>query len=371
MRPVEIIQSADKWRDCLAHIATCDRFAVDLESNGLYAYREQICLLQISTDYRDFVIDPLAPLEWQPLGDLLADPSREKVFHACEYDLILLKRQHDFNVNNLFDTMWAARILGYERIGLASMLESLYGLQISKANQRANWCQRPLRPDQLAYAQGDTHYLMRLRDDLALRLEEEGHDVEAAEIFAEQIQVRLPDTTFDPDDFWSINGIQSLTPRQRAILRELNITRDAEARQRNLPPFKVLGNRALLAVAQAAPNNPTALRAVPGLSATLAQRYGTRLLEAVRAGNQAPLPKRTLPPRRPQAILTRYERLQTWRKEKAEARGVSSDVIISREAMWALAEGKPANSAELAALNALGPWRLATYGPELLALLRP
>jgi len=34
--------------------------AVDTESNSLFAYQEQVCLIQFSTAQEDFLIDPLA-----------------------------------------------------------------------------------------------------------------------------------------------------------------------------------------------------------------------------------------------------------------------------------------------------------------------
>lgn len=370
MPPVHTIQSAEAWQECLRHLQQVDRIALDLESNGLFAYREQICLVQISTDVHDFIVDPFVDLDWEPFGRLIADPAVEKVLHASEYDLILLKRRHNWDLHNLFDTMWAARILGYDRIGLASMLEALYGIHLSKTHQRADWSQRPLKPSQLAYAQADTHHLLPMRDDLALRLEEEGCAEEAAEIFAEQARVRLPDVDFDAEDFWSINGALQLTPRGRAILRELHILRDREARRRNVPPFKVLSNQALLSVAEAAPTTPDGLRGLRGLSASVVGRYGAALLQAVAQGVQAPIPRRPRAERPADAVLRRYERLQNWRKERATQRGVASDVILSREAMWELARLNPRSTAELLDRNILGPWRAAAYGAEILHLLQ-
>ena len=85
---------------------------------------------------------------------------KRQVFHAAEYDLILLRRDYDWHLHNLFDTMWAARILGYKQFGLAGMLEGAFGLRLSKRFQKANWCHRPLSAGELAYAQKDTHYLL-------------------------------------------------------------------------------------------------------------------------------------------------------------------------------------------------------------------
>lgn len=364
------VDNAQAWQQCLADLQRVDRFALDLESNGLFVYREAVCLIQISTLTADYIIDPLAGLDLAPFGVLVGDPAIEKVLHASEYDLILLERTYGWALRNLYDTMWAARILGYDRIGLANMLESLYGMTISKKHQRANWCHRPLTVDELTYAQTDTHYLLRMRDDLAARLATGGHTLEAAEIFAEAEQVNLPQVAFSEDSFWSINGVQDLTPQQRAILRELNIARDKIAQDLNRPPFKVMGNQALLDLTQQAPRNSGTLFRMKGLNNGLVRRHGDALLAAIARGQQATPPR---PPRRervPDDVMARYDKLHNWRKERAAARGVASDVILTRNVLWAIARANPQNVAQLAQIPFMGAWRLAHYGPEILAALR-
>jgi ribonuclease D len=96
--------------------------AVDTESNSLYAYRERVCLVQISTPQTDYLVDPLAIDDLSPLALLFADPMRQKIFHAAEYDVICLKRDYSFEFSNIFDTMIAARILAEPQVGLGSLL---------------------------------------------------------------------------------------------------------------------------------------------------------------------------------------------------------------------------------------------------------
>ena len=80
---------------------------------GLHAYREQVCLIQISDGQNDYLIDPLAIKDLAPLGPIFADPAIEKVFHACEYDILCLKRDFGFQFANIFDTMIASRIFRF------------------------------------------------------------------------------------------------------------------------------------------------------------------------------------------------------------------------------------------------------------------
>ncbi len=94
-----------------------------------------------------------------------------------------------------------------------------------------------------------------------------------------------------------------------------------------------------------------------------------KLLQALRRG-QAAGPLR--PPhteREPDSVRERYELLHQWRKRRAQARGVESDVIVPRDALWELARRNPASNEALATIEHLGPWRRAAYGAEILALL--
>lgn len=362
-----LVDNAETWNSCLEHLRGADRFALDIESNSLYVYLERVCLLQLSVGEVDYIVDPLAEFSLEGLESVLADPAKEKILHASEYDLILLKREFGWNVTNLFDTMWAARILGYSNMGLAYFLEALYGVKLSKRYQKADWGARPLTAGQLEYAQNDTHYLIRLRDALEEELETKGLAGEAREIFAGLCHVQLPDRSFNPEGFWSIRGARELSPRSLAILKELHLLRDAEAKQRNLPPFKVLGNTALVLLAETAPANRKDLLNVRGISPRTPERVQTKLLKAIAAGQQAPPPgKPARKPRSSPEVAERYERLHTWRKQRAQNRGVESDVIVSREALWSIAHSNPLTLGELGKNAALGPHRLHLYGEEIL-----
>jgi len=370
LAPCEYIDTQAAWDRCIELFLVEPAVAIDLEANSLFAYREQVCLLQFSTAAGDYIVDPLAGLDLSRLGDLLANPKVEKIFHASEYDMILLKRDHDWHICNLFDTMWAARILGYKNMGLAWFLREFYGVEVSKKYQKANWAARPLSPDLLAYAQTDTHYLLRLRDDFVVRLEEAGCMDEAREIFAHQAEVRLPEQGFDPDGFWALRGARDLSPEQMAILKGLYFFRDDEARRRNQPAFKVLNNEALVAMAKAVPQTAEELAAIRGIGPRNLDRYGSQLLRVIRKARQeAPPPRPARKPRQDPGVLERFERLSQWRKERAVARGVESDVIISRETMWSIARDNPNSLDDLSRINGIGPQRLNLHGEDILGEL--
>ncbi len=368
--PYKIVTTSHEWEKCLANLQAETQIMIDLEANSMFAYRESICLIQISIPGQDYIIDPTLGINLSGLGSIITDPVVEKVLHAGEYDMFLLKRQYGWQLNNLFDTMWAARILGYEKYGLANLLHTMYGLELDKKYQRSDWCKRPLLPAQLVYARLDTHYLLQLRNDLAQELTNAGRMKEALETFEHQTLVEPKDLRFTPHDFWNIKGVSKLNPRQKAIIRELDIFRDYHAKRKDQPPYKIIGNRALVEIARQSPTTMKQLRKVDGVSGSYIQRYGHGLLTAVDNGKKAPIPTRPKQERSSRQECKRYEALRQWRKERADVRGVESDVIISKDAMHDLAAANPQNNDDLRKIYSLGNWHRQTYGVEILDTLR-
>ncbi|MEP7285470.1 MAG: HRDC domain-containing protein [Chloroflexota bacterium] len=366
----QIINTQSGLRKLALHLKRESCFAVDTESNSLYAYHERVCLIQISTLTQDWLIDPLALDTLSPLAPLFADPTIEKVFHAAEYDLMCMKRDFGFEFNNLFDTMLSARVAGLKAFGLGSLLETYFELQVDKRFQRADWSLRPIPLEQLQYAQQDTHYLLSLRDILHNVLCEQNCLVEAREIFALLTEVPPAEHIFDPDGFWRIHAARDCSRRQFALLRELYLLREQLAEQRNRPPFKVLTDEVLTAIALQEPETLKDLGAIPGMSHSQLDRYGQKIMLALQRGQKAPLPTR--PDRNPRldaATQARFDALHEWRKRRAIERGVESDVILSKDAMWALAHNAPQSLDELDTIPGLGPWKREKYGEELIGLI--
>ncbi|HET92283.1 MAG TPA: ribonuclease D [Chloroflexi bacterium] len=365
------VTTPSQWRAALDDLASRSVIAVDTESNSLYAYQEQVCLIQFSTDEANYVVDVLAGLDVSPLGRLFASPDIQKVFHAAEYDVVCLNRDFGFEFANLFDTMWAARILGWSRVGLGSVLRETFNVHTKKRYQRYNWGQRPLDPEALAYASLDTRYLLPLRQLQAEALKREGRWEEALETF-DQVAASEPSfQSFTPDDFWRVKGAHDLAGREQAILRELCIWRDGEARRQDRPHFKIVHDHTLLVLAQANPQGAEDLIRVDGLKPYHVRRYGKRIMQAIRRGMQSPLPEPPPPPpRRPDAEVMRFRALRRWRSRVAAERGVEADVVVGNAVLWLLAEQVPDSLEALGRIEGLGPWKCRTYGEPILRVLR-
>src|SRR5512139_1176209 len=164
--------------------------AIDTEAASFHRHHDRIYLIQVSSRTRTAIIDPLALPDLSGFGALLANPAIESVFHDADYDLRLFDRQYGFRAARLFDTRVAAEFLGEPGLSLAALLERHFGVRIDKRFQRADWSERPLSPEMLAYAAADTTHLVGLRDLLAERLEAAQRTAWAEEEFAALTTVR-------------------------------------------------------------------------------------------------------------------------------------------------------------------------------------
>jgi len=346
--------------------------AVDLEADSSHRYREQVCLLQLSVPGRTVLIDPLQGASPAPLAELFADPAVRKIFHAADYDLRSLHRDFGLEVRGLFDTMVSAQLLGEEKIGLADVLGKHFHVTLDKRFQRADWAQRPLPAEMIAYAAEDTRHLHRLAAQFEARLRELGRLEWAQEEFHLLEGVRFSETAGPL--CLRLKGAGTLERRQLGVLEELLQWREREAERRDRPPFQVVGNASLLAVARQVPRTTEALAELAELPQRLRERYGRDLLTAVARGMELPASALPVWPRQPRqerdpAVDTRLADLKEWRREKAAALAVDPGILINNALLEALARDQPARPAALADFPGLKRWQRQVLGEELLAVL--
>jgi len=351
-----------------ADLTSQPRIAVDTESNSLHAYRERVCLIQFSTPRTDYLVDPLILADLSELAPIFADPHIEKIFHAAEYDLICLRRDFDFTFTNLFDTMQAARILGYSAVGLDKLLDEKFGIKVDKRHQKADWGARPLKPDQIHYARFDTHYLCDLRDVLERELDEKGRLPLAQEDFRRACEVDESRPKANGEAWERFAGRRDLNLRELTILSELLDARDELAAQLDRPPFKVIEDDKLIAIARSAASTKEGLIEA-GMSEKQIRLWGGPVIEAVLRGAERPLVKRRPAVRPSDAVAVRLDKLKNWRKTVAQQMGVESDVILPKPFVQLLAERAPHTAPDLEVLMAPLPWRYQQFGGQLLTLL--
>ena len=355
----------------LGDLSAQPRLAVDTESNSLHAYQEQVCLIQFTTPQKDYVIDPLALDDLSALGLIFSNPNVEKIFHAAEYDLICLRRDFGFQFANLFDTMHAARVLGYPFVGLDNLLAEKFQFEMDKRHQKADWAVRPLTPAQLDYARLDTHFLFDLRDLLANELREKDRLQIALEDFARacNVEIQKEKDKLNGASWKRFSMRKDVTPRELTVLSELCIARDRIAERMNRPVFKVISDSLLLDIARNLPEKDVDLSGL-GLSGKQIRLWGSEVLDAVKRGSVAPLVEREAPRRPSDATLKRLEKLKHWRKKVAQDLKVESDIVLPKIYLNSLAEKPPASLQNLAEIMQDSPTRFENYGEQIYRLLR-
>jgi ribonuclease D len=368
--PARLVNSQETLSHLVADLKNQTSIAIDTESNSLHSYQERVCLIQISTPETDYLIDPFPIQDMSALGEVFADPFIQKVFHAGDYDLATLKRDFDFEFANIFDTMLAATALAEPSIGLAALLEKYYDLHLVKKYQRANWGKRPLDPEMLSYAQGDSHYLLQLRDLLVDRLRAVGRLKNVLEDSAALARITPPMKDHE-EDLWKVKGSQDLNPTALSLLKELNHLRETIAEQRDVPPFKVFSNKVLIEIATTQPHYLEELSLLPSLSPSLIKRYGKQLMQVVKAWRENPV---AVKPRKNHRLSDRElklrEKLGDWRKEVGEKEGVPSNAVLSRDLVELIAHHDPQSDEELARVMQDYPNHNKQYGKQILSLIK-
>ena len=372
-RPLTWVDTADALAALCTRLEGRARVAVDTESNAFHAYYEKVCLIQVSDEAEDFLVDPLA-VDVTPLGRLFADPDRETVFHAAEYDVAMLKKDFGFRFAAIFDTQAAAMVLGEGQPGLARLVADVLGVTLPKEEQRSNWARRPLTPRQIEYARNDTRYLLALREVLARRLDAAGRWPEARAVFQRLTRVEPRERQVDPEAFYALKGYRDLDSKGRAVVRALFALREARAQQVDRPVFRVLGNEAVLSLARARPRDPEALGRLRGVPRRLPPAFARQIVETIRRAERDPDPPPPVRPKRPRRPPdpkreVRYERLRAWRNARADALGMKNSVIASNRVLRAIAETAPDTLEALAALPEVDAHLVETYGTEILRAL--
>jgi ribonuclease D len=351
----------------LAH--TTPVVGIDTESNNLYAYQGRVCLIQLSTSTQDYIIDPILIDDMSPFGTLLADERIEKVFHGAEYDLACIKRDYHFVIRNVFDTMYASRMISGQMVSLAELLSTHFQVHADKSHQLDNWGVRPLPTDSLRYAQMDTHFLPQLHTLFLQSLSELEMLAEAREIFADIALMDTKDQFFDPEGYWKLFKPHELNKRQIAVLAELYQVRDELAREEDLPPTKLIENKLLIELAINAPTNRRELSQLHLRPQTI-RLYADDLLDAIERGQKNKPPKQPPTHRVAQPIADRYVALHAWRKEIGIQRNIESNMVMTKQVLWNIAHACPFSTDELAKIDGIGAWRLAHYGAGILEVMQ-
>lgn len=240
-RPEQVVELVTRLRERGETWCT-----VDTEADSMHSYGTKLCLIQFATTQEMALIDPLA-MDRKDLLPLMhyLDEAEGVWMHGADYDMALFLQTFGFVPKNIWDTQTAARLTGAEKFGLGSLIESEFGVVLSKQSQKADWGCRPLSDKMVTYAYNDVRYLLAMGARLIERLQKVDRLAWFEESCHSARREVLQREGRSKEDAWRINGWGKLSAHELVYLRELWKWRDEECRRLDRPAFKFLGNAQL------------------------------------------------------------------------------------------------------------------------------
>ena len=367
------VDNSDLLRKIVFQISKASELGVDLEADSMFHYQEKVCILQLSSKSANFIIDTLAVKDLSPLKRIFSDPKIKKIFHGADYDIRSLKRDFNIEIQGLFDTQIAARFIGVKETGLANLLNLKLGISLEKKYQKKDWSQRPLNEKMISYAVNDSLHLIKLARNLEYELIKLGRLSYAQEEFETLSKVRYEPKKQVPI-FLNFNGAGSLDRRSLAVLEELLIYRQKQARRLDRPPFKVMGNSPILDLVKKKPKTIEELKLIKGLSPKQIDNFGGHILKRVLKA--LAVPEHMLPfyPTKNRNFMDgktskRIKTLKKWRERKASELGIDPPLVFSNAAIRPIAVNCPSNQEGLKRISELRRWQIKEFGEEICALI--
>src|SRR3954463_4998888 len=250
-------------------------------------YRPLLCLVQVSAGGEIDVLDPLAGFDPAPLAAGLADPQGAGGVHAGRQDVAILRREWSIDFTNVFDTQVSAGFAGFSaQAGYNGLLHDVLRIRLPKTASFTRWDARPLTDEQIRYARGDVEHLLPLADEIQRRLVERGR-LE----WAREECVAIADATDerDPDEVWRGRPRASgLAPRERAVARARAAWRERTAAREDRPVGAILRDPTVVELAKRQPTGRRERAQTRGLTPDVVRRRGEDVVAAIERGRQSP-----------------------------------------------------------------------------------
>ena len=363
------VDSAEGLAHLIKALRDATRVGVDTEADSLHHYFEKVCLIQLSFLGTHYIVDPLAGLSPAEFFEVLS--RKELIFQGADYDLRMLKKSFGFRPEApIFDTMLAAQVLGYEKIGLAALAEKICGVSLPKGEQKADWSRRPLPAKLLSYASNDTKYLEGIVSAQSGELQKLGRTAWHRECCERVVKISgLPDKN-EAKEAWRIKGSSKAAPNALVFVRELWKWRDEEARRKDRPPFMILKNEDILELAEWRAKNPkTPLDGGPSFLKRFAGEIRARLERTIRFAENVPSAEWPGPPVRaawPERVPEeKIEPLLAACKTLADELRIEPCFLASRAALTAVVQHQPKSIEKLMEVSGMMRWQAELIMPAL------
>uniref|UniRef100_A0A0E0M7Z1 HRDC domain-containing protein n=1 Tax=Oryza punctata TaxID=4537 RepID=A0A0E0M7Z1_ORYPU len=256
-------------------LKSATEFAVDLEHNHYRSFQGLTCLMQISTRTEDFIVDTLKLRKYlgDHLREIFKDPTKKKVMHGADRDIVWLQRDFGIYVCNLFDTGQASRVLQMDRNSLEHLLHHFCGVTANKE-----------------YAREDTHYLLYIYDLMRLRLVKESSDENdlLLEVYKRGREICLQlyeKELLTQSSYLYIHGLKEneFDARQLAVLANIYKWRDSVARGEDESTGYILPNKTLLEIAKQMPATTGRLKRIVKSKNSYLERHLGHVISTIRS----------------------------------------------------------------------------------------
>lgn len=347
MNSYALIDSDDQIAEVISALDGHDEVGLDAERASGFKYGQDAYLVQLIVDQKAFLVDPVG-LSQASVNELASQlNSKEWILHSATQDLPCLSALGMYP-KTLFDTEVAAKLLGFEKFGLAAIIQEIEGVELKKEHSAADWSVRPLTEEMLEYAAQDVYFLFSLKAELWKRLDELGRTQFAKEEFEHLLNFRPKDP--GPNPWRRVSGIHALTkPLQLARLREMWLIRDAFARDKDIAPGRVVSDRSLSHAASKEYKSLTEMksdkqfhgRLLPKLYNQLFDAYSTahtKEMPPLRETNGDSIPHHKNWQKLKPEVDARYKKLKELLLAAHEETGIPIESMMSpaliREALW-------------------------------------
>ena len=261
-------------------IAAQKLVAFDTEFVAEDSYRPELCLVQVATLDEIAIIDPYTCVDLSPFWESLIDPETTVIVHAGREETLFCYRATRKLIPKLFDIQIAAAFLGFEYpASYGNLVHRFTGMVLDKEETRSDWRNRPLSNQQLQYAAQDVRDLPRLFETLSQHLMKQDR-LSWLEEETRRRQEELAD--FESNESWfRISGIQALSGNSLSIVRGLWNWRDLKAKERDVPPRKVLRDDLLIELARRGTSDVRRMTSLRGMEHRHTKQYLPELSKAI------------------------------------------------------------------------------------------
>jgi len=262
--------------------------AVDAERASGYRYSHRAYLVQLRREGSgSALVDPIPFGDLSALGEAIIDT--EWIIHAANQDLACLA-EVGMVPTTVFDTELAGRLLGYPKVGLASLVSDVLGYRMRKEHSAADWSTRPLPAPWLVYAALDVEMLIELRNAIEAELHRDGKWEWAQQEFAAILDA--PPREPKPDPWRRTSGMHRVRNRRGlAVVRALWEARDQIAESADISPGRILPDAAIVEAAAAMPADRDTLQRLSAFKGRGAHRHMRVWWEAIDHARRLPEPE--------------------------------------------------------------------------------